>query len=134
MTKKIQRLSLFMAILLLANTKSWAQFSVRNTSGETIYAAVTYFEDGRWHTQGWSTIGNGESEELYSNALTSRYIYYYAFSKSREWQGTFGFCSKPNDFDMAAVSDPTDAGYNLVDLMDHKTHKIKSSYTQQIKR
>jgi uncharacterized membrane protein len=82
MLKQIKRLSLLAVILFFVTTKSQAQFSVRNTTGETIYVAVTFFEEGHWHTQGWTTLGNGEAEEVYSSPLKNRYIYYYAFSKT----------------------------------------------------
>jgi len=80
------------------NAPAWAGLHFRNRTGETVYVAVAYAENGNvWEVRGWYGVAPGHRVEVVTGDLNRRYYYYNANSASHRtlWEGSHYFYVHP---------------------------------------
>jgi uncharacterized membrane protein len=89
-----------------------AELTLCNDTAEVQSVALGYRGDTDWSSKGWWNIAPGDCATLVSEALTQRYYYYYADSRSGGFRGQdFTFCTSDTAFEIEGDTDCIPRGF-----------------------
>jgi uncharacterized membrane protein len=70
--------NIFLGFFIFISSTLYSQLKITNATGEKLYVAIGYYENGTWFSKGWYGIDNGQTAILIEHKLLNRYCYFYA--------------------------------------------------------
>ena len=82
-----KNLALLLFALFALQNNVFAQIILKNNTDETVWICIGYKQNGMWTSEGWWKVESGTQATLNHTTGESAYLYYYAYSNTRTYEG-----------------------------------------------